>query len=46
METKIREIVALHALGNQIQIIDVDCVQLTCRILVLYQTHMLGWKFL
>jgi len=32
METIIRDFIALHELGNQIQIIDLNCVQLSCRI--------------
>jgi len=32
LETKIRDFITLHKLGNQVEIIDLDCVQLTCRI--------------
>lgn len=32
METIIRDFIVLHEFGNQIQIIDLNCVQLACRI--------------
>lgn len=32
IETKIRDFVTLHKLGSQVEIINLECVQLTCRI--------------